>query len=108
MDACDDYIKDIINQWEQRKGKERKGRKFHIAIVSRIGGRTKVASRKFLPCWEGMASEVEDDAAVPGAPLVANGAADVRRRVRRRAAAALSFNFLFFFFLSRICFWLHL
>jgi hypothetical protein len=23
MDACDDYIKDIINQWEQRKGKER-------------------------------------------------------------------------------------
>jgi hypothetical protein len=43
-----------------------------------------------------MASEVEDDAAAAGAPLVANGAADVRRRVCRRAAA-LSFDFRFYF-----------
>lgn len=43
-----------------------------------------------------MPSEVEDEAAAAGAPLLANGAADVRRRVRRRAAA-LSFDFRFSF-----------
>jgi hypothetical protein len=40
-----------------------------------------------------MASEVEDEAATP---LLANGAADVRRRVRRRAASCrLIFVFSF-------------
>jgi hypothetical protein len=48
-----------------------------------------------------MASEVEDEAAAAdGAPLLGNGAAEVRRRVGQRAVALAFDWFLFPFFYS--------
>jgi len=92
------YKKAIKSKGEQRIGKEKKRGEIHkkkggAEDRKREKGALRllealVASRRFLPCSEGMASEVEDEAGA-GSPLVANGAADVRRRVGRRAAARL-------------------